>query len=504
MQVALYANLEPRPLQALQQMVEAGYAPSSWETRASILGGKDTDQTPTVQTRSVLKVSTMERDDYPNSMHWAARVRATRTLEEAWWNFVEYKSTLQGKPPAQVVYLELLAKVIWRAKFRRAQEAESQSGERLRMYKGVEGEDQSRATLWLKRRAEIRYRNVAGDGKEVQPTPLNPADGAYTVTPPPDLVGFLEMMKSDGIKINTTIASLLLEEARDHSFAIEVIKGWDEERATELLHPVIKWSNSDGNILSTYFQNDHKGWYIITAFLTYLCRLPGQNTLDQALVLLRYHRPRYAPAWNVVIDKILGQIKKSTTPIHDIILANVWQMYKEMHRHVDPDRETVRLLARAVEFHGRLEYQEVLWDGKHPADVLLDICRAQFIHARQIFPNTFLYHAIIRGLGLSQRYEGIEEVLRYIAEKDETVVHETNGLTILIAARAFLEGAHKWAKEPNREVLERCDGIVMEKWGGWGGDERWVDSKIDEYCFVGFFMRGEGRVKRLERENRRY
>ena len=499
LQMALHSNLESRPLQALSQMMEAGFSPKDWEKGASILGGRDTDGTPTVQTRTHLKPSTIMAEGNTSTL-WAARVRATRTMEEAWWTFIEYKSHLdEDTRPAQSVYIELLAKSIWRGKMEERLQAENIAQERVeqKISGNLEEKDENiaRLRIWLDRRAESNYNNVPGDGKEVHPPPLNPTDGAYTWSEPATPAQLMEMMREDGIRFNTTITTRLLEYAPDHKFATGVLKAWDIDKTNALLLPLHKGTIT-GNIESI-FTRDPKTWPVFTAFLDSLGRRDSMHrSLDHQLILLRHHRPCYTPAWNIALESLTKVVRKWTIPIQRDILNNVWSMFNEMSTHVDPNKETLHIMATAVEKHGIYEMHtyDSLWDDMHPADRFMELFRKEVMGSPQLLiPYDALYHATIRALGFSQRYDEIEEILRFIAKNDYDFMGERVGRIVLVSAKVFLEGAAKRKpRQPDLEVLRRCNQLVEETWGDWGGDEKWLEKELDNYCLMGRLARGPG------------
>ncbi|KAI9871240.1 MAG: hypothetical protein M1830_003161, partial [Pleopsidium flavum] len=91
-----------RASQVLSRSNEAGYSGLAFEKIAQISAGWDTDRSPTIQTRTLLcrpprvrrlRSSSAKRgdsaiSDEKNKEFWAPRIRATRTVEEAWACFL--------------------------------------------------------------------------------------------------------------------------------------------------------------------------------------------------------------------------------------------------------------------------------------------------------------------------------------------------------------------------------------------------------------------------------
>ena len=183
-----------RAREALRRAREAGYAADDWDATASILSGWDTDGSPTIQTRAVpvtpqnrpLETSLKRKDDNQSAPLWAARIRATRTLDEAWSCFLSYKDQASVLRPS--AYYALFEKVVYDEK---------------RTSSGSISHPPNEQTL-------------PGDGKEVLPAPESPKEATYVRVPPPTLDEFLQMMASDGIKLSGRFLVSLLANA--HSF----------------------------------------------------------------------------------------------------------------------------------------------------------------------------------------------------------------------------------------------------------------------------------------------
>ena len=183
-----------RAREALRRAREAGYAADDWDATASILSGWDTDGSPTIQTRAVpvsprnrlIETSLHRKDDNQSASLWAARVRATRTLDEAWSCFLSYKDQARVLRPS--VYYSLYDKLLYDEK-RKA----------------------SKST-----RHPPNEQTLPGDGIEVLPAPESPKEATYVRIPPPTLDGFFQMMARDGIKLSGRFLVSLLANA--HSF----------------------------------------------------------------------------------------------------------------------------------------------------------------------------------------------------------------------------------------------------------------------------------------------
>lgn len=181
-----FEGMTSRAMHVINQMKHAGYPLSSWEEVAAVLAGWDTDKSPTIQTRSMMGPKSHLPDlrgGESGSNHaaiWAARIRATRTVREAWACFLSYQNL--NLPPHRDIYAEMAAKLIYREK-------------------AVKNDfDQVSSAL-------------PGDGPEVFPEPRSARDVIYVDTKPPTLDELLKQMLSHGIRPSEKLLVLLLRSA---------------------------------------------------------------------------------------------------------------------------------------------------------------------------------------------------------------------------------------------------------------------------------------------------
>lgn len=171
-----------RAMNVLSQMREAGYSSKLWEDVCSILAGWDTDRSPTIQTRSFMRWSrSLYRASQTNPDHpaiWVARIRATRTVREAWACFLSYQD--RGLPLNAAIYTEMAEKLIYRQ-------------------------------LAIKNRFDESDHVLPGDGREVYAEPASARDIIYVHTEPPVLQDFLQQMTSQGLRFPGRLLALLLQ-----------------------------------------------------------------------------------------------------------------------------------------------------------------------------------------------------------------------------------------------------------------------------------------------------
>lgn len=186
-----------RAKEALNRAREAGYATDAWDTAVGILSGWDTDGSPTIQTRTTAnvlpnlpKTLSPTKNLREDVAMWAARIRATRTLDEAWSCFMTYKDESlcrQSGYYAMSIYYAMWEKIVGNAK-------------RLRREK-------SRPIL-------LDFdQPLPGDGKEVSPTPVSPREAIYIRRPPPDMDEFYKLLIEDGVKPSGRFLASLLQNA---------------------------------------------------------------------------------------------------------------------------------------------------------------------------------------------------------------------------------------------------------------------------------------------------
>ncbi|EED19440.1 conserved hypothetical protein [Talaromyces stipitatus ATCC 10500] len=193
-----------RAMQVLSQMTEAGYGRSSWDDVAAILAGWDTDGTPTIQTRSLARpqksLGSGIKESKVVSTIWASRIRATRTLREAWACFLSYES--RCSIPSEPVYHAMARKLIYK-----------------------------------KESHCITTKNgpLPGDGFEVYPEPSSARDVTYVPTEPPTLEALLERMILQGILPGPDFVALLLRFSPNFSTGLRYIAAFLSPKQTKAI-----------------------------------------------------------------------------------------------------------------------------------------------------------------------------------------------------------------------------------------------------------------------------
>ncbi|KAL4952761.1 hypothetical protein BDW69DRAFT_166912 [Aspergillus filifer] len=230
-----------RAMRVMSQMREAGYSHSLWEEVAGIMAGWDTDNSPTIQTRALVRQPGNLKGRPGREKHhaiWEARIRSTRTLREAWACFLAYES--REFSPNSSVYAAMGKKLIY-------------------------GEDLSEKKIAKASSA------LPGDGPEVYPEPASARDWIYTSERPPTLHIFLKRMLSHGIRPSGRFLALLLQHAP--SFRV----GLDCLSCSDLTNQQLRVLFSFGETIPNHDVESQKALdefpeYLLSAFIRFLCR----------------------------------------------------------------------------------------------------------------------------------------------------------------------------------------------------------------------------------------
>ncbi|BAE57848.1 unnamed protein product [Aspergillus oryzae RIB40] len=331
-------GLRSRAMRVMSQMKEAGYAHSRWEEVSSILAGWDTDKSPTIQTRTLARQPWRLRGRIGNADHhaiWEARIRATRTVREAWACFLSYRD--QGLPPRGSIYTAMAEKLIYRRKALHA------------------NFDQTSHAL-------------PGDALETFAEPLSARDLIYVHTEPPTLDELLTQMLSEGIRPQARFLSLLLRYAPTFKSGLEYLSCSD--MSNEQIRALCTvWAHE-----SIYDEQSRKvvnelPAHLFSSFVYFLCKFStfgelsarhardafpiilgssqmanGETstlfsqdeylrngdeyrhpkTLAHAIELLRVRHPRSPQAWVFVLsalnkDRVTGRFRKMDRDIQRVI-----------------------------------------------------------------------------------------------------------------------------------------------------------------------------------------
>lgn len=301
-----------RANQALIRSNEAGYPPRDWEISAKILSGWNTDQSPTIQTREIFQdyvsfrrmqyVSDPAISTTSSTGTWSARIRSTRTVEEAWACFLNYKDS---KAPSELnVYCRMLEKIAF---------------SQTRLCEGSQ----------------------AGDGREVAAPPPDPRDRIYVRTVPPSMDAFFEDMIADGLYPAGRCLEILLSQAATVHDALRYL------RSSKLPGKTLKiLINKDRlNSMDAIRQLQSLSPTIFAAFIHFLCRVapskrkfgfPPVRPLQHAFRLVYAFKPAHRPPWySLMVALMRSRIGVTKSAIEDQRYVKDIAIWKSMLAIVD-------------------------------------------------------------------------------------------------------------------------------------------------------------------------
>ncbi len=247
-----FPGRDSRVIKLLRRMQEAGYTLGDWEKSAGILAGWDTDNSPTIQTRAILK-----RQRRPGLLNplgpetakeeapevWDARIRATRTTREAWASFRSYETSVRGHRPHYLPYFAMMQKLLARI----IQEGSLRS---------------------------LKY--LAGDVKETFEASSNPREAVYVDAEVPSVDEFYHYMLRSGIKPGGNLMVSLLKHSPNAEAGFAYIRdtGWNDITKDILRHgekyPVLTIRNALNKLPVP----------TLAAFVSLLCRGGPQDRLS--------------------------------------------------------------------------------------------------------------------------------------------------------------------------------------------------------------------------------
>ncbi|CZR64219.1 uncharacterized protein PAC_14117 [Phialocephala subalpina] len=252
-----------RSIAALMRKRESGYSDVSFDMIMSILGGQEPDGTPTIQTRAFVKnrplVSYVMSQDPLNPSIWAARIEATRDVQEAWAAFTEHSE--QGGKPSLIMYHAMFRKLVY--------------------------ERRRRSTGYV-------YNGAPGDGREVQPViDDNISDFYRSRLRPPSYNELYENMLRQGLRPSGLCLNFLVRHAPSiregirylhdsglSAHALRYLHGGDTENAP---------SNEVKSMVSQDMMQVVEPW-IIGGFVALLCRFAPRAVLVPKENMWERHR----------------------------------------------------------------------------------------------------------------------------------------------------------------------------------------------------------------------
>jgi hypothetical protein len=280
-----------RAHQILLRMQEAGYPLQEWDQIAMIYAGWDTDRSPTVQKRIFL--DDLDDQTLVRSL-WVARIKTTRTAQQAWACFLAYQD--EGLPPDHRIYHAMFEVLV---------------EERKRLHLGPEN---------IGHEVDDDHDGLdplyPGDTKEIGSPPSSAHQLTYIRAEIPSIPQLYDHLREDGKYPSDDTLELLMDSAESLAEGLVYLETGINQKYDTTVTALIQGSE-DYQVLDVLPDR------LFTAYIRLLCRFPhtahgpnvkshwsygtlARNSLDlrqplaRALYLLVQQKRTYRPAWNCV------------------------------------------------------------------------------------------------------------------------------------------------------------------------------------------------------------
>ena len=545
-----------RVVLATMQAKESGYQHGVQERVFRILGGQEPDGTPTIQTRQITKIRpekiyrSLQELDVPPTIRcqqkikfkgekiyrplqaqqfesapvdhheWAARITATRDVQEAWSAFSRFQE--QGGKPSLSMYQAMLEKLIYEA---------------------------------IRTSRKAQYDASPGDGREVFPAVNDNFSKYYQrrLQPPTITELYNQMIEQPGLRPRGRFLDLLVSTARTPWEGLQML--FHSRMQPSLRHFLEHATIVDPTQIAKYLPGA-----TLAAFIKLLCRFapravsssnndsnprtsinesgrlgipenqlsileidwiegssPGMtNPLRHSVELLRQTQTRFRPAWyslfktlalhDVIIDRqLLGDPKNNLLKWQ--VMVALLHDFHQNNLELDPDGflYVCRGLENAILASSMIPEEEQGGKFKLGSSQILIVVN-EFMKISEIIPAPAAYrvpkllhsiggvhlHAYVRVLGLAGDHDGIMYVLRWMVENHEALAEiamlSRNGPKLtrrtFTAMKVFFRNTDYAA-----EAEELVDSV--ENWDGWPSDheaelyvEKW--SRVEERAWREF------------------
>lgn len=470
---------------------ESGYNENIQDKAIAILGGQESDGTPTIQTRK-LKLQLLKPrkafteaaiSDKLNPLPWVARIDSTRDVQEAWSAFQSFED--KGGQPSPSMYFAMFEKLNY---------------ESARIGRASPG------------------CGVPGDGREL----LEPSNDNYSTfykirLQPPTLDDLYNRMIQQGIRPAGQCLNFLVKHARTIDMGIRYLHDSDmANQANALFKSVITespYQSSSGPLskktldsfiyllcrfaprvimvtddtkdsIEAIIASDGSAYTVFPEKIHMKTSLGLIEPLRFAIKMLSQKQTFFRPTWYTIFQTLAlpGLIIDHNLIGSPLSAIKSWEVLvsalSTFHSHgleLDPKGFVIlcRCLEKAVLASISLpssplpitalpllknEFRKISISEKAPYRMPTLLHRLSGLHL----------HAYIRVLGLSSEHAEILHVLRWMndnaAELDEVIMQSHNGLSLIrrvfIAVRIFLQGSGYEAEA--RRLVDN-----MERWDGW-------------------------------------
>jgi hypothetical protein len=508
-----------RAAEFMAKMTEAGYSMLHWEKAARILAGWDTDGSPTILTRTLIRPGPITltadvRQESKESHHddhetWAARILATRIHKEAWACFTSYESSCCGIHAA-APYNAMLAKL-------------------LHVRKDTGQSDNKIASV------------VPGDCKESWPEPTSPHDFLYVPSSPPTIDEFFDLMTKRGLRPAKYVLVDLLDQAETLAVGMKYIDACKFQERTgdcllgrvqldaSLIRAIVKYVPNGAIAAFVRLLGRMKSTQEITFALPTVCdSLEADSTPMRTAEPFQYAQsfvfalqPCYGPIWYALFHGMrlrlsLNGMKRQSL---SILLNLVYKMdaigvrldfdafqaigltlerilvsnHLVMTHQGQECNITVECVSLCKSLFAAMAYGGSVQSENDVAksDSWLALKHSQLVHT----PSAAVLHRTIRILGFAEDDASILTLLRWMhswaphlaSVADELANSKQMIRLALTAVRYFVETSwrHDEFKEPvvlfsglrprQKELLMEAKAIIeqhADDWGGWPTDEQ--------------------------------
>jgi hypothetical protein len=495
-----------RVISAIMRSRESGY---TQDDQLSIFGGVDTDGTPTIHTRKLLKSrsldsSTRARDNHDDEGRvWAARIEATRDVYEGWGAFSEFCK--KGGRPTISMYLAMFQKINYESK---------------------------RSAL------QLDLHVPPGDAREVYPVSDDNFSEFYkSRLQPPTIQNLYQEMRAAGIVPSGRCLRFLLQHARtvDEGLGYLLDSGIHERVVAYLANggesqippdvvaqvsipiladfislicrfaPRLKKTSFDSELeMAEDFRSPTKrnssparseSWTIREARA--IQHSHPRDPLTHAAFLLKSWRPKFRPAWyallkclarkDIVMVRNLVTDSSRTCDNHELAWRVTRAVLEDFHScDLELDPEGFRLVCQTFTKYAEAAFNESQRhrEGLIETSQIIKAECAKLTNGGVEVPskvNTRLryivegahLHAYVRAMGLIGDHAAITSLLEWMVrnheELDAIASLAANGQRMLrqtiVAIKAFCD-ISEHAVATAQPLVEQ-----VESWGGWPGEE---------------------------------
>ncbi|KAF2144393.1 uncharacterized protein K452DRAFT_316398 [Aplosporella prunicola CBS 121167] len=517
--------------QSISRMHEAGYPSYRWDRAMGVYAGWDEDRSPTIQKRAVfgkvpsaIVTARHEANDTKNSTSvaaegstntgsynelqamWVARIRTTRTLEEAWACFLSYDALPIRQ--SQMVYEVMFEKIAFEHQREGYERRLAESGKDAEWFSGVSNA-------------------LPGDGMEVWPTPESPHERLDPRLARPTIKLLLEKMKAAGISPGGKCLALVIETAPTINFAHGMLNKSKDHRRLLKAEPshedLIRVPNP---LFRGYIALLCRLWFIEDRTPYSTSPQAPRQMIHRAIMLLDCRKFSNQPSWIAVLRAFVRQHKHHPT---DDAFHLVHMTVAAMERaKVDLRIEGFQLVCQATSRHAiarERRFSDTETTDEAPSDSDASDAQQQLTAAngedsrylRALFiqlvgtddpawkpqrragtgalallttPRPSVLHDYIRALGMLRDWEGLLSAASFMAEHGARLVRHANEGGVggerrmrlpVVALRVFLE--RSW--EETEQVMGAPEEVVMlareqvqraKVLKGWASDE-----EVDAY-----------------------